>query len=171
MTCYEFALACDLKPNVPQEIINTLTYMTGKQDSSFDSVLTHPLFTSSEDGSYGDSIDYLADWKVIISNSWTGGVEEQPGIFGSIFKDNKLNVRKYIGDDEFYNAFSLLLDWLVSICKSTGFVGHYYCIEDQGWNDRIFSNPILIYFLDGKVFEKPVEGELRKLLSGGHSGD
>jgi hypothetical protein len=166
MTCYEFSLACDLKPNISQEVIETLKYMTGNQDSNFNSVLKHPLFTSSEDGSYGDGLDYLADWKVIISNSPTGGIEEQPGIFGSIFQNSKLNVRKYIGDDEFYNAFPLLVDWLVSICKSTGFVGYYYYITDQDDDKRIFSEPVLIYFLDGKVFEKPVEGGLRDLLSG-----
>jgi hypothetical protein len=141
-------------------------YMTGHQDSHFNSVLEHPLFTSSEDGSYGDGLDYLADWKVIISNSPTGGVEEQPGIFGSIFQDHKLNVRIYIGDDGFNNAFYLLVDWLASICESTGFVGYYYYIRDQDLDKRIFSDPVIIYFLDGKVFEKTVEGELIELMSG-----
>jgi hypothetical protein len=165
MTCYEFALACDLKPNISHAVIDTLKYMTGSQDSTFNSVLEHPLFTSSEDGGYGDDLDYLADWKVIISNTPTNGVEEQPGIFGSVFQDHKLNVRRYIGDDEFFNAFPLLVDWLVSICESTGFVGYYYYIADQDFNKRIFSEPVLIYFLDGKVLEKTVKGELRDLMS------
>jgi hypothetical protein len=166
MTCYEFSLACNLKSSISQEVIDTLNYMTGYQDSSFNSALSHSLFTSSEDGSFGDGMDFLADWKVIISNSPSGGVEDQPGIFGSIFQNHKLNVRIYTEDDAFYNTFPLLLDWLVSICESTGFVGHYYYISDQDYDRRIFSDPVLIYFLDGKVFEKPVEGKLRELLSG-----
>jgi hypothetical protein len=164
MTCYEFALTCDLKPNTPKEVINTLKYMTGRQDSTFESVLTHPLFTSSKDGSYGDGLDFLANWKVFISNSPTGGVEEQPGLFGSIFQDHKLSVRRYVRDDDFYNTFFFLIHWLASICESTGFVGYYYHITDQDLNKRIFSNPVLIYFLNGKVFEKSVEGELDELI-------
>lgn len=169
-TCYEFALSCDLKADVSQEVIDTLKYMTRSSEYVFETTINHSLFTSSEDGGFRENedgsseedLDYLADWKVIIENHPTGGQELLPGIFGSMFQDRKLGVRKFIGDDEFSNAFPLLLDWLVSICESTGFVGYYTVVR----NMEILSDPILIYFFNGEVLEKQVEGKLIKFLSG-----
>ncbi len=161
-TCYEFALSCDLKADVSQEVIDTLKYMTRSSEYVFETTIEHPLFTISEDGSYGEDLDYLADWKVIIENAPTGGQELLPGIFSSVFQDRKLGVRNFIGDDLFYNAFPLLLDWLVAVCEPTGFVGYYNKVR----NMEVSSDPMLIYFLNGEVFEKQVEGKLKELFSG-----
>jgi hypothetical protein len=69
-TCYEVALTCDLKDDVSSKVIDTLRYMTraSGEEYNFKTTLKHPLFTSSKDGSFGDGLDYLADWKLIISN-------------------------------------------------------------------------------------------------------
>jgi hypothetical protein len=85
-TCYEFALTCDLKDDVSPKVIDALRYMTRSsgEDSNFKTTLKHPLF-SSKDGTLGDGLDYLADWKLIIANSPNYGEEFQPGIFGSFF--------------------------------------------------------------------------------------
>jgi hypothetical protein len=160
---YEFALTCDLKDDVSQEVIDVLAYMTSsaEQDCNFTTPLKHPLFTSSEDGSFGDGLDYLADWKSIISNSPSYGEESYPGIFGSVFKDRKLSTRKFIDDDTFDNTFCLLVDWLASVCDSYGFVGYYLWLMNFERN----GNPVIVYFENGQVFEKHLNDKLMPLQS------
>jgi hypothetical protein len=162
-TCYEFALTCDLKDDVSQAAVDALTYMTRSEQehsTNFETDLKHPLFTSSKDVIFeGDY--YLADWKLIISSDPSEGEELLPGKFGSIFQNRKLSIRKFVGDDEFTNTFYLLVDWLASVCKSDGFVGYYFELRNL---DRR-ADPVLIYFENGRVFEKHVDGELRQLLA------
>jgi hypothetical protein len=43
---YEFATACDLKPDTPQQIIDTLAYMARTHDYEFHNPPAHPLFQS-----------------------------------------------------------------------------------------------------------------------------
>ncbi|WP_295614158.1 hypothetical protein [Chamaesiphon sp. GL140_3_metabinner_50] len=159
---YEFALTCDLKDDISQEVIDVL-YMTrsSEQDYDFTTTLKHPLFTSSEDGSLGDGLDYLADWKLIISNSSSYGEESYPGIFGSVFKDRKLSIRKFVDDDTFNNTFCLLVDWLASVCYSHGFVGYYLWLMNFERN----RDPVIVYFEDGQVFKKHLTHKLMPLES------
>jgi hypothetical protein len=160
-TCYEFAFTCDLKHDVSNEVIDTLRYMTRleEENSNFKTSLKHSLFTTSKDVSF-EGIDYLADWKIIISNDPDEGEQLLPGTFGSIFRGCKLTVRKFVGDDEFHNTFHLLMDWLVSVCESDGFIGYYYPLRNLSRN----TDPILLYFIDGQVFEKEIEGKLKILF-------
>jgi hypothetical protein len=155
-TCYEFALNCDLKSGVSQEIIDTLTYMTrsGEDESEFETTIDHPLFVT-EVIDFGEGDEYFSDWKFLIQNKPTYGDEMiMSGIAGSIFRDLKLGVRQFLHDDLFFNKFHLLLDWLVSICESDGFIGYYigYDSSLSRGNDLT-----LIYFINGKVFEKFVD--------------
>jgi hypothetical protein len=148
-SCYEFAFACNLKPNLSQEVIGTLKYMTRSEDYEFQAQLKNDLFLARYE-----------EWKTIISNTPTYGEEFLSGLCGSIFLDSKLNVRKYVGDDEFYNGFGLLMDWLVSICEPLGFIGYYSEIAGE-----IGGDPTLIYFENGQVLEKKVGGEFKKLFT------
>jgi hypothetical protein len=166
-TCYEFGFACDLKSGLSQEVIDTLKYMTRSEEYEFRTTLTDDLFISSwEEGSFevdgsSDKFIYVAEWRTIITNMPSYGQEDLSGLCGAVLKDSKLNVRKFVGDDEFYNAFPQLMEWLVSICDSTGFVGYYSYIR----NMYIGSDPILIYFKNGQVMEKKVTSEFKELLT------
>jgi hypothetical protein len=168
-SCYEFAFACNLKPDLSQDVIDTLKYMTRSEDYEFETTLKDDLFTTSwEEGSFEapkegeleDEFIFLWEWRTIISNTPTYGEEFLSGLCGSIFLDSKLNVRKYVGDDEFYNGFGLLMDWLVSICEPLGFIGYYSEIAGE-----IGGDPTLIYFENGQVLEKKVGGEFKKLFT------
>jgi hypothetical protein len=154
-SCYEFAFACNLKLDLSQEAIDTLKYMTRSEDYEFKTKLKDDLFTAR----YGE-------WKTIISNTPNYGEEFLSGLCGSIFHDSKLNVRKYVGDDEFYNGFDLLMDWLVSICEPLGFIGYYSDVTTEIGHD-----PILIYFENGRVLEKKVSGEFKELFTYLNSSD
>ncbi len=170
-TCYEFGFACDLKSGLSQEVIDTLKYMTRSEEYEFKTTLTDNLFTTSweegsfeeaiEDDGFGDEFIYVAEWRTIITNMPNYGQEDLSGLFGAFLKDSKLNVRKFVGDDEFCNAFPQLMEWLVSICDSTGFVGYYSYIR----NMQIGGDPVLIYFENGQVLEKKVTGEFKELLT------
>jgi hypothetical protein len=148
-SCYEFAFACNLKSDLSQDQIETLRYMTRSEDYKFKTTLKDDLFTCG----YGE-------WRTIISNTPNYGEEFLSGLCGSILQDSKLNVRKYIGDDDFKNSFIQLMEWLASICEPLGFVGYYSC-------DRMMigSDPTLIYFENGRVLEKKVSGEFKELLT------
>jgi hypothetical protein len=172
---YEFAFACDLKPDLSQEVIDTLKYMTRSEDYDFETTLTDDLFTTSwEEGSFeapkeGDLEDefiFLWEWRTIISNTPTYGEESLAGLCGSIFSGSKINARKYVGDDEFFNAFHLLMDWLVSICEPSGFIGYYSDVTTETGGD-----PTLIYFENGRVLEKKVSGEFKELFTYLNSSD
>jgi hypothetical protein len=170
-TCYEFAFACDLKSGLTKEVIDTVQYMTRSEEYEFETKLKDNLFTTKweegsfedaiEDDGFGDEFIYVAEWRTIITNIPNYGQEDLSGLCGSFFKDSKLNVRKFVGDDDFYNVFPQLMEWLVSICDSTGFIGYYSCIV----NMEIGGDPVLIYFENGRVLEKKVTGEFKELLT------
>ncbi len=173
-SCYEFAFACTLKPDLSQEVIDTLKYMTRSEEYKFETTLKDDLFdTSWEEGILGgipnvsevnseaeDEFSFLYGWRSIISNNANYGDEFLSGLCGSVFKDSKLNVRRYINEDDFFMYFPLLMEWLVSICEPLGFIGYYSCIRTH-----IGGDPTLIYFENGQVLEKKVTGEFQELLT------
>ncbi len=123
-TYYEFSLMCEIKPDVSQQVIDTLQYMTRAEgdDTPFETTLHHSLFTDSQDQHFTkeEALDFgsdeaftiLADWKIIIANFSDCGEEMLSGSFASEFHDHQLKVRKFLNDDEFYNAFPQLIDCL-----------------------------------------------------------
>ena len=122
----EFVLACRIKKDVSSEILAALTYMTRSEDYEFDTNIDNPLF--SED----------TYWRSILENSPRTGEEIVPGVFGTIFKNFDLSVRQFVHEDEFWNTWTYLGDWLSAISEPTGFVGYYKNLVD--WE------PTLIYF-------------------------
>ena len=172
-SCYEFAFACNLKSGLSQEVINTLKYMTRSEEYKFETNLKDNLFNTSWEegllrvttgsnleGEVGDEFDFAYGWRSIISNNPNYGDEFLSGLCGSVFRDSKLNVRRYINEDDFYNIFPQLMNWLVSICESLGFIGYYSNVTRE-----IGGDPTLIYFENGQVLEKKVSGELKELFN------
>lgn len=130
--CYEFALECQIKRDVSQEVIDTLKYMTRSQEYDFDTPeLGYPLF--KEDTHWKETWDIRGcivtvikyEWRTIITNQLREGEQYLPGEFGSAFDGNKLSFRRLSRDDEFCNVCWFLFPWLASISDTTGFVGYY----------------------------------------------
>jgi hypothetical protein len=153
---YEFTFTCHVKADVSQEVIDTLTYMTRSESesSNFVTTLKHPLFTSYwEPGSVEDECNgaFLDEWRFIIySNEPVYGEELLSGTFGSTFENRKLSVRKLTGDDDFNNCFYKLMNWLASVCESTGEIGCYHYLHNMEYD----SEPVPIHFIDGKAYMK-----------------
>jgi len=72
---YDFRLACDVRADTPQQVIETLRYMTRADDYDFNDSPSHPFFASVElyDGEAYDT------WRHILQC----GEGYTPGVFGS----------------------------------------------------------------------------------------
>lgn len=160
---YEISLNCHLRSDVSQEVIDTLTYMTRSsylENSGFQNKIKHSLFTSywepnSFEGLEGEEEIFLDEWRVIIINELEYEEELLSEWYGVKFQDRQLEVRKMIHDDTFANCFDPLLNWLASICESTGEVGYYHELISF---ERHQSKPVPIYFIDGKAYADEEEG-------------
>jgi hypothetical protein len=154
---YKLALKCHLSADVSQEIINSLTYMTRSshtENSEFQTKLKHDLFTSLwEPGSFEDSEDeeemFLDEWRTIITNELEYDEELLHEWYGVRFQNRCLEVRKMIHDDTFSNCFHLLVNWLASICESTGEIGYYHSLFNY---QRDYYKPVPIYFIHNKAY-------------------
>ena len=148
--CYEFALACKIKSNVSQEIVDTLNYMTRSQEYDFDPPkLDRALFRESS--AWKQTVESLGrrftviryEWRTILTNYPHEGERYLPGQFGSTFQDRQLKCRRLSREGEFNNVWWLLLPWLASISESTGFVGYYR----GDFDNRLY----LVQFSNGKA--------------------
>src|SRR5262245_17099578 len=134
---YDFALACDLKADTPQQVIDTLAYMARKADYPYNNPPAHSFF------------DEGWHWRYMLQML----PEEtySPGNVGSCFRRAyraegvyryTLGFRCWMLDDTFY--WASFTDWLAPHSETEGCVGYYR--EEHDWQ------PTLIYFKSGEVF-------------------
>ena len=145
---FDGMIFCDLKPEIPEQVINTLQYMTRSHDYSFDNPPEHEFF----------EVDAWRSWLQIQPNHTCGA-----GMVFSNFHKTKrygpnntkvdyytLSFRRCMHDDvEYYILWWAFLYWIAPHCES-GFVG--FCRE------TFTLHPTLVYFRNGKVFKYEVEG-------------
>jgi hypothetical protein len=150
-------LAFDLKPDTPQQIIDTLFYMTRTDDYEFMDIPHHRLFTSDP------------DWRDFL-RAGEGDYEMAPGITssglkkiiegygdGTIFKEYyTLSFRRTMHDDvEFYVLWWDFLDWIAPYSSTNGFVGYY--------RETFDLYPTLIYFKNGTIFSYEIKASPQNL--------
>ncbi len=158
---FDLAIACDLKPDTPQQVINTLQYMTRTEDYDFHDPPAHEFFTRPG-----------PDWRLILQIPHGTMPYGFPGVAGSSFRRvyhhtqfgvdvyrHTLSFRREMLDDSFYDWWPFA-EWLALYSESSGCVGYYRATYD--WQ------PTLIYFRDGRVYtcevtQRPVEIRERKL--------
>ncbi len=139
---FDFALACYIKPDTPQQVLDTLQYMTRTEDYNFDQPPRHPFF---QDEYWRNMLKALMDSTCF------------PGQFGGTFRRvhrytqanveayrYMLSFRCYMLEDEFHENWWPFAQWIAPYSESTGCVGYYR--EEFDWQ------PTLIYFRDGKVY-------------------
>ncbi len=139
--------ACDLKPGVPQNVIDVLKYMTRKEDYEFSSVPNHKFFET----------DGWRDFLRITAESQQYAVA--PGLVFSDLQlhehysqENRQNVlgytlsfRRTMHDDvECYVHWHDFLAWIVQYSDTDGFIG--YLREQYSFIPQLF------YFKKGQVF-------------------
>ncbi len=135
---YDFALACDLKPDAGAPVLAALTYITRP---SADDAVPCPDLPDSDTFTWRD-LFRVEDTRM------PGALRR---FFGEAYRYTRhdqdvarytLDVRTFVIDDMLgeYLAFA---DWLAPYSASAGFVGYF--------REELTAHPVLLYFEDGAV--------------------
>lgn len=125
----ELVMACELKENISEEVIETLRYMVGDSDY-LATVPVHALFNTDR-------------WKAMLRcdsyyfDGDTNSTLRYDDIGKSYVLTIRCNLKNYCGEIEKF------LDWIIQYSYTCGFVGYTRYEESE--------NPTLIYFNDGKL--------------------
>lgn len=160
---YDFSLACNLKPDTPQQVIDTLAYMTRTAAYVFDDPPDHPYFQSENWRTVlqgeGAPSSFAGDFRCFFRSTIVTHFPE--AYISSIrrYYHHTLNIRRCMHDDEFAeSAWWELVAWLALYSKTVGFVG-YFCTESD-------STPTLIYFRHGAAYCQKIEEKPEPITEG-----
>ncbi len=140
---YDFALACDLESHTPQQVVDTLSYMTRIDDYEFNDPPDEDLFKGET-------------WKYMLQGTVTGFPGKAGSRFRYVFRyqqgdedvfQHTLSFRSYVLDDSFYE-YLLLAQWLAPYSLTRGYVGFFRTEYDD--------HPTLLYFKAGKLYTAEV---------------
>lgn len=135
---YDFALACDLKPDINEPVLMALAYIT--RPSAHDQV---PCPDLPDIGTF--------TWRDLFRVEATSMPGSLRRVFGEAYRFTQhgrdvsrytLDVRTFVIDDALgeYLAFA---DWLAPYSVSVGCVGYF--------REEAAPHPVLLYFRDGAV--------------------
>ncbi|MGP1382999.1 MAG: hypothetical protein ACTS2F_05520 [Thainema sp.] len=125
---YELGFTLELKQDLPQEVQETLIYMTRSGSVSDEPpLLDHPFFHIE---------GFTTEWTYLISNLRVYNEEIIGAPCGSVFADNRVTFRGVIHEDPFWNTWLEFPDWLFSISSSSGLIGYY--------QNTIYDEPITL---------------------------
>lgn len=159
---YEFGLACDLKPDTPQQVLDTLAYMTGHSGEGRNDLPSHYFFQ-------------YCDWRHLLQPNRG----RFPGAAGSalqrayryslapiqggapVFRYT-LSCHVELADDQIANDFDFFLHWLAPYSETAGCVGYY-----REFGIAFVGPPRLLYFQDGKASVLEVVGTPVEIDIGG----
>jgi hypothetical protein len=142
---FEVAIACDLRPDVPQQALDTLQYLLRSEEYAFDDPPSHPWFT-------GDawrwflhcrSAQDASDWVACAGE--VGGVLRLAYRYGADGPPTRhtLSIRCYMHDDQFADGVGFL-EWLAGLSDTIGLVGYF--------REKYALHPTLLYFKGGRVY-------------------
>lgn len=142
---FDFALACDLKPDTPQQVLDTLSFMTRTEDYAFDTPPAGALFGGET-------------WRDMLRGSTTYFAGEAGAMFrkalryvhggAEVFRYT-LSFRSDVLDDDM-GEYGALIEWLATYSDSEGFVGYFRA--------KYADHPTLLYFRHGKVYASEATG-------------
>ena len=154
MSHFDGFSACDLKPDVPQQVIDSLKYLTRDEEYEFTDIPDHRFFET-----VGWN-DFLRPEATAVGEVWTCA----PGLTAREFRKKTrfgpnnttseyytLSFRRTMHDDVQFNIHWWdFLDWIAPYSDTTGYVGYY--------REKYSLHPDLIYFKNGRLFWVSVEG-------------
>jgi hypothetical protein len=139
-----FTVACDLREDTPQQVIETLRYMTSNRDYDFNNPPDLPFFKDD-------------DWRTFLVCESEGFIF--PGEPHASLREAYRYSRSMVegGEDVYLHTLSFrcqakddgitsyltFIEWLAPYSSTTGFVGYWIYEDDE--------DPILIYFKDGQI--------------------
>jgi hypothetical protein len=153
---FEGYLAFDVRPDAPEVVIKTLTYLTRSEDYLFDDFPSHEFFS-------------ITGWRDFLQFRHIPFGE--PGFFWSDFHHSyrsthqgkqifrhTLSFRRIMHDDvEFNELWWYFLLWVAPYIETKGFVGFYRM--------TFFLQPTIIYASNGKLFTTEIDSTPRGLLN------
>jgi hypothetical protein len=155
---YEAGFIINLEDNLSEEIHQTLSYMIGRgapgiEPSGFD----HPLF---------DVEGYKTEWRHIISSPREDDEEMIGGGCGSVLVDNRLAFRGLMRDDPFWNVWTVLLEWLLSISNSSGVIGFYRNLDEDDEVTLISFESQGVCFVEGDNYSEfeELQGQIIEMI-------
>ena len=137
----ELVLACELKRDVPQEVLDVLRFMCVWQGGSRqppEHLPDHPLFRMSH-------------WEYVLRSGsfyFPGETNSTLRVFeptNTWYLTARSNLKNYGSEIEYF------LQWLAPYSETEGFVGYYRYEESP--------HPSLIYFAEGKAARQHITGE------------
>lgn len=150
----ELMLACDLKADVPQQVIETLRYLTRKEDYEFNNPPDHPFFAPAS---------------TYIGHEWWRNIfqPQEPPEFGPILgyfpgvwikefyrneynRTSHLTVRIETGYSAVVDTYYPFLDWLAPYIDTENydeFIGYF-----RAENAYRTAAPALLYCNNGRIF-------------------
>jgi hypothetical protein len=144
-TGFEAAFICQLSPELPESVLETLRYMVRSEKYTFETPIFIPDIFYFED--CGEA------WRTIIWNGESPDIRQQEEYFTqerrSSLQDGIICFRDTMPDDCFDNVFTSLIDWLATISITEGVIGYYLDIYPQGFT--LTRECHLLSFQDKKV--------------------
>ena len=125
----ELVMACKLKKDAPEDVVETLKYMVG--DSEYPAVIpTHDLFKTDR-------------WKFMLrcDSYYFDGDTNSTFRYDDIRKSYVLTIRCNLKN--YCDEIEEFLNWIIPYSNTNGFVGYSRYEESE--------TPTLIYFNEGKV--------------------
>jgi hypothetical protein len=147
---YDFALACDLKPDTPQQVLDTLAYMTRSADYPFHDPPAHPLFGAQDiDG------EAVEDWRIMLHERESRFPGEAGSRLRPAYRYTQHGVDQYRYTfsfrqevlDDAIGEYIALAQWLALYSETEGWVGYFRADLDDGG-----AQPVLLYFKQGRVY-------------------
>ena len=142
---FDFALACDLKPNTSQQIVDTLAYMTRSSDYRFDDPPKHPYFSDDPYDSWRTMLQITPKDTHLAGE--VGAILRRVHRYPYAATDQyryTFSFRRFMLDDEFYQVWWNFSQWLAPYSETQGFVGYY--------REELALQPTLLYFRSGEVY-------------------
>jgi hypothetical protein len=143
-----------IKPDISQEIIDTLYSLTGSAGSDFIPPLNNPKLSQSRSIVHpsGVTMRVVPAWSIFFREGHSEFEEYLPGSFGTLFHDLTLAIHQVSHEDDFFNAWDDVGKWLASTSATTRLVGYYRSIESDSVEETT-----LIYFENAQISEQPAE--------------
>lgn len=147
---YDVALACDLRPETPQHVLDTLAYLARGAADPFYAPAADPPF-AAEDIS-GQSVDA---WRTMLRQQESRFPGEAGCRLRRVYRYTQQGVDQYrhtfslrqeVLDDDI-GAYLALVQWLAPYCETAGWVG--YVRSDL---DAAGAQPVLLYITQGRVY-------------------
>jgi hypothetical protein len=156
---YDLLVNCDLKADIPQQVLETLQYMVRVEDYDFDDPPQARVFEGH-------------DWRELLRAGRSKFVSfpgeglcslsyaERLSGAGEVQQHYTLHVRRELTDE--LGTFFGFLEWLAPYVATVGFVGYWHALHEE--------HPVLLYFKDGRIYisqitQKPIDIRSKKAWS------